>query len=694
MPRAGTILRVDLTEGKIEKEPTSKYVQDWLGGDGIGSMILATEVPPETKGLDPENMLTFNTGPLTGTLRGARMGVMYKSPMLIHSIQAVSNMGGQFPAELKFAGYDNLIIKGKAEKPVYLFINDDKVEIRDAGHLWGLDTYQTQEQIKSELNDPDVQVACIGVAGENQVAYAIILHDINFKAGRGGGGAVMGSKNLKAIAVRGTKGLKVADPAKWLEVWNAWFPGTFPNKLDPNHWTKKSMLWHGDIEDTLDIYCWGGDYGNLVCPEPPPEQKLELFADKYFVGNLGCAFCPEQCQPRVVVPGVGSGASLCGVPGEFQTRWKIYDSMHWWRSALMANLLGVDTHGTSGIIGWLMRLREEGMISPEDMDGIDLQWGNGEAARAMLEKIARKDGFGQVLADGILPAAKKIGKGSGSFARQTKGMEILNYFLWPGGQLGMALGLSGAGVYADPAAIENAAEIIEGILKLHPEPGMTEELIPTVVEAMRSAKAEHMCGDADAWRLFEDDGETPRGTNKAKMVLAFSRQTRLADMCGVCDQSTGAGPRYLTSLRDLWQEMADFLTADLGVEYTTEMLQEQVQRVRMLERGYEYLCGLRREDEVMPDDVYQPTKTRKWGTRIFMTPEIMEKMKNDYYTEEGCDPVTGVPARETLEKLGLQDMAERLAKIDLSPRPVPTQVSSMEAPAKLKVKAKHAKSKR
>lgn len=690
MPRAGAILRVDLTEGKIEKEPTSSYTEDWFGGDGIGGRILATEVPPETRGTDPENYLTFNTGPLTGTLRGSRMGVMYKSPVMVHSIQGVSGFGGQFGTELKFAGYDNLIIKGRSEKPVYLFINDDKVEIRDAGHLWGLDTYETQDRIKKELNDQDVQVACIGVAGENQVVYAIILHDINHKAGRGGSGAVMGSKNLKAIAVRGTKGLKVANPEKWLELWNEWFPGTFPEKLDPNHWTKKSMAWHGDLEAVLDIFCWGGDYGDLVCPPPPEEQKLEVFADKYYVGNYGCAFCPEQCQVRMVVPGIGSGAVLCGVPGEWQTRFKLYDSEHWWRCCMLATRLGIDVPSTSGLVGWLMRLQEQGIITAADTDGISMDWGSSPAALAMLEKIARKEGFGQRLADGILPAAKLLGKDAKCLARQTKGMEILNYFLWPGGQLGMAVGMSGAGVYADPASIENAAEIIEGILKKHPEPGQTPEIIPEIVEALRSAKAEHMGGDPDAWKLFEDDGETPRSTGKARMVLAYSHQTRLADICGVCDQSTAAGPRYLTSLRDFWQEMASFVTADLGEEHTPETLQTVVNRVRMNERAYDYLCGLRTEDQVMPDDVFQPTKTRKWGTRKFMTPEVMEKMKTEYYTLEHCDPVTGAPTKERLEELGLEDMAERLARIDLSPRPAASEVCEAP-PVKRKSKARSRK---
>lgn len=682
MSRAGKILRVDLSTGKIEKEPTSSYVKKWFGGDGIGSTIVCNEVSPGTKPYDPENILTFNMGPLTGTLRGgSKSTVMTRAPLLVHNILLTAGMGGQFPAETKFAGYDNIIIKGKSEKPVYLLINDDRVEFKDAGHLWGLDTYKTQSAIKAESGDPDTQVACIGPAGENQVAYALIYHDINATAGRCGAGAVMGSKNLKAVAVRGTKGLKVADPKKFLELWNQFFAATFPEPLAPDHWSRTSMVDAADYEAALDIFMWGGDLSNLVCPPVPKEKSLKEFTRKYFVGNSGCAFCPEQCYVRLNVPGIGAGAALCAMPGEWQTRFKTYDPEPWWRCAMLSNQLGLECSSTCNIISWLMRLYEEGIITAADTDGIPMEWGNSEAVLKMIEKIAHKEGFGKILAEGIVPASRKIGKSAQRFARHVKGQEYLNYWLWPGGALGMAVGPSGTGTQIDPSGVENAGNIIQCILEDHPPfPGMTKEQVDQMMDQLRSAKSAHMSGDPNAWKLFEEDGETIRTTGKALLDIAYENQTKLADLAGVCDQSSSAGPRFLTALRDFWKEIADFLTADLGEEYTPEMLRECVDRIRLQERGYDFLCGLRTEDETLPEDFFKPIKTRKWGTRVFLTPEALQKMKTEYYTLRGCDPQTGVPKREVLEKLGLKDMADRLEKLNLKAESVPAAKAAPEGP--------------
>ena len=685
MSRAGRILRVDLLDKKIEKEPTSSYVKDWFGGDGISAGILTTEVPPEKTAYDPDNLLIISTGPLTGTLRGHKGCVLNRSPILVHNVLQSAGIGGQLPAELKFAGYDNIVIKGKAEGPVYLFINNDKVEIRDAKHLWGQDTYQTQARIKNELNDPDVQVACIGPAGENLVTYSLIYHDINATAARSGAGGIMGSKNLKAIAVRGTNAIKVADPKKFAELFNEYFYATFYEKLAPHHWTRKSMVNYADGQATIDIVMWGGNLGDL-CPPPVPKGKtMTEFADKYFAGNSGCAFCPEQCYVRLNVPGIGAGAALCAMPAEWQTRFKLYDPEFWWKCADATNRLGLDCSSTCNIISWLMELWENGIITPADTDGLRMEWGNEEVVLAMIQKIGKKEGCGAVYGQGILPAARKLGPSAQRHARHVKGLPYLNYFLWPGGSLGTAAGQGGAGVGADPAGVENSAQIIEEIFKAHPPYPGAELQAKDIATFARSTKTQVMCGDPDAWKLFEDDGATIRTTGKAAMDLAFEDQTKLADMCGSCDLATNSGPRAIGAMRDFWQEMSNFVQAGTGEQWTPDLLRETVKRVRLQETGYDYLCGLRREDEQMPDDSYGLIKTRQWGTRTFTTRETLEKMKTEYYQLRGRDPVTGVPRREELEKLGLKDMADRLAKLELTPGPVGAQEGS-EVVAKRKAK--------
>ena len=218
MSYAGKILRIDLTNRKIENEPTSSYVQQYIGGRGVNDRILYEEVSPEVTPLSPENVIAFGCGPLTGTLfpGSGRTQITSISPET--GLLGNSNMGGYWAPELKYAGYDHLVIKGKAEKPVYIFIDNDQVEIRDASSLWGKDTYNAQEILRKELDDPEVQILCIGRAGERLINYASIQHFLGDAAGRNGMGAVMGSKNLKAVVVRGTRTLKIGKPEEFLEI--------------------------------------------------------------------------------------------------------------------------------------------------------------------------------------------------------------------------------------------------------------------------------------------------------------------------------------------------------------------------------------------------------------------------------------------------------------------------------------------
>ena len=213
----GAILLVNLSEGKVSKEPTTSYSGDFLGGRGINIKLLYDGVPPEVTPLDPASLLIFGVGPLCGTpVPASRTEVTAKSPET--GFLGSSNFGGRFGPELKYAGYDHIVITGKAVKPVYLWIYNDEVEIKDASHLWGKDTYDIPVAIRGELGTPNAQVACIGSAGENLVRFATIQHELRHGTGRTGMGCVMGSKNLKAIAVRGTKGVTLADPEGYLSI--------------------------------------------------------------------------------------------------------------------------------------------------------------------------------------------------------------------------------------------------------------------------------------------------------------------------------------------------------------------------------------------------------------------------------------------------------------------------------------------
>jgi aldehyde:ferredoxin oxidoreductase len=223
MSNAGTILIIDLSARTIERIATSGYAKAFIGGAGVAARLFTECVPSDTRAFDEKNMLIFSTGPLTGSLFGNKANVCSRAPEQPNHPYVHCGMGGQLPSEMKFAGYDHIVIKGQSETPVYLSIYNEDVRFVDAGHLWGLDVYKTQAAIRSECRDPDVRVACIGPAGENRVVNALILHDIEHTAARGGMGAVMGAKNLKALAVRGTKGLRVADPKAVRKLWQEYF---------------------------------------------------------------------------------------------------------------------------------------------------------------------------------------------------------------------------------------------------------------------------------------------------------------------------------------------------------------------------------------------------------------------------------------------------------------------------------------
>ena len=413
MSYAGTILRVDLTTGTMKREPTSRYTGDYIGDAGIAAKIFWEEVPPETRPFDPANLLMFNTGPLTGTLLGNKATISSKTPVRANNPFAFVGMGGQFPSEIKFAGYDHIIIKGKAEKPSYLLIDNDRIEIRDAAHLWGLDVHETQRKIKEEAGDQDVQVACIGPAGEVLVVYAMIVHDIENTAAKKGFGAVMGSKNLKAIAVRGTKGLKIADPKAFLSLYDEYYEEISEGRASTFVKMAKSEGISRQIAEGYNTA-----YGAQVPDELPPSPTKE-WVSKYKVGSLGCAFCPVQCHQNYSVPGIGNGGAVCvtylGLI--YQAMYKGTDFEVWWRRTMLANRYGVDVLQIEMIGGWLMELYRRGLITADDTDGIPFERGSDEAITALIEKIAKRQGFGRFFADGIVPAARSWGRGRSSILR-------------------------------------------------------------------------------------------------------------------------------------------------------------------------------------------------------------------------------------------------------------------------------------
>jgi len=420
------ILFIDLSTGELQvEEPGEKFYQDFLGGYGIGARIIYSRQKPKVSPLSADNILGFATGPLTGTpaLIASRYTVMGKSPLT--QTWGDANSGGFFGPMLKFAGYDGMFFTGVSEKPVYLLINNGKAELKNASEIWGEETRQTQELLKAK-HGRNISIACIGPAGEKRSLISCIINDEGRAAGRSGMGAVMGVKNLKAIVVKGNMRIPVADKEETLRL-------------------RKKYL--GELSGlVVDVF---RDYGSsglaqdyIARGEAPVKnwrgEGLENFPNaaaigdesviRYQVQTTGCYGCPLKCGGRVKV---GSGPYKSdGRKPEFQTIGAfgslcLNDNIE---SIIKANDIcnsyGIDTVSTGSTIAFALECYEKKVITKEDADGLELTWGNHEAIIKLTEKIAKREGFGDVLADGVKKASERIGKGAEQFAMHIQGQEI------------------------------------------------------------------------------------------------------------------------------------------------------------------------------------------------------------------------------------------------------------------------------
>ena len=653
MSIAGKILRIDLTDRRIEKEPTSSYVNDYIGGVGIATKLIWDEVPPGADGTDPENLFTINSGPLTGTLLGNKANIMVKSPIFTNKTLSMAGFGGQFPSEMKFAGYDNIAVGGRADEPVYIYIDNDRVEIRDAGHLWGQDTVKTQEILRKELNDPDVQIVCIGPAGENQVAYSMVVHDIQCTASKGGFGAVMGSKNLKAIAVRGTKGLPIADGDAYWSLWKEFYEYYSAGMVQALTSTlqKEGQSRHMQIYyTTRDDVPWGY-YDTWQIPQKDKVYQIDDFLKKHLTGALGCSFCMIQCAENYRVPGMANGGVNCIAYLPYRYLLKSHDMNLWWKAIQLCNYHGLETINMASITSWLMKLYEEGIITAEDTDGIPMEWGSEEAVIATIEKVARQEGFGTLLKDGIVPAAEAIGRDSIDFAVQTR-----NQAPFPGGQPYRAT----MGAYLIPASQE---------IWIHPQAADAEAAFPLVAEhyGMSMDEAEwkqHEFMDTfaakhtqskDSWREDNYDEFGEYAFLQENVVTAM-------DIAGHCDFMSDRVPHF-----GAWwgvEEAAKAMRATTGLDISTEKLLEVIQRRRMIELAYYHLCSDEiGEEEILP---YRFLRPRPDGYHKGKGVDLEEfnKILRMYYEMRKCDPDTGLPKTDELERLGLHDVARKLRALE------------------------------
>ena len=423
----GTILRVNLTDGKITKERTpAELARDFLGGRGFGIYHLFKEVPKGADPLGPANKLFISSGPLSGMLvaGGGKCDWTTKSPLT--GGYADASMGGHFTAEMKYAGLDTIILEGVSAKPVYLLIEDDKVQLLDAAPLWGKGAFDVEVALKQKYGE-EYQVATIGPGGENLVLYACVNHDFGRQAGRGGIGAVMGSKKLKAIVVHGTKSVPVADVEGYrkagLELYKA-----CKEAEGLKEWTRYGTTivtsWCDEVGALPTRNFSAGSFeGGKTLYGPVMRQEI-VITDK------GCFGCPCPCGKYSSMKRYGTfveGPEYETI-GLLGSNLGIADIQAVAEANRLADDLGLDTISAGGCIAWAMEAYDKGILTKADTDGLELKFGNVEATFALLKKIAYREGkIGALLAQGIKRAAQQVGKGSEKFAIQVKGMEQSAY---------------------------------------------------------------------------------------------------------------------------------------------------------------------------------------------------------------------------------------------------------------------------
>ena len=627
---AGKILRIDLSNQKIWTEETKKYAEKTLGGRGINSLIMINEIEPKVKWYDPENLLCFGAGSLVGTMTPGACRVDISTINVFSGGKGSANVGGFWGPELKFAGFDNLIIVGKSKKPVYLYINDDKVEIRDAGFIWGKNIYETEDILRQEIGDDDIKVACIGPAGENRVRGSAIMIDTAKAAGGSGVGCVMGDKRLKAIVVRGHGKIAVAEPEKFMKAVAKYYQKC-KEESNAEMMRKSAFNLYSDPE-------WEGWNTNIVIKNGQDDQwekekRIRLMNTTTGVPNMqkgarACYSCPIGCMPFMEINkgkykgDKGEGFWINTIMGH-ACRFDISDPESVVESWLLTNRLGLDGDYVAAGLSWVFELYEKGIITKKDTDGLELDWGNSEALIKMIKKLAYREGIGDLLADGMVEAAKKIGRNSEYYLIQVKGQPSIEPFRIP---KGWALAVS-----TSPVAGRHLRGATMGSNQYGPRPR-------------------------------PGDFNVTDYRNQAKGVVWQGKTKELEDNLGICNYvGTCSGANFLTITN-----FAELINTGMGLNLTEEELMDHYAVIgRNLEKAFNALhTNMSREDD-LPPRRFREEEVKSGPYKGFKIDENKyNEMLDEFYELSGWDKKTGMQTRTGLEKLGLKGIAEKLAKQD------------------------------
>jgi aldehyde:ferredoxin oxidoreductase len=629
----GKILHVDLSTGAKWTEPTEKYSPLFLGGKGINQAILFDQIPCGTKALDEKNVILLGSGPLTGTLAPSSGRITIGSMNVLTGGLLEDNAGGNLAPEIKFAGYDHIVIHGKSPSPVYLFIWDEKVELRDASSLWGKTSWQAEDIIREELGGHFYSVL-IGQAGENLVKGAAVVVDRSRIASKGGIGAVFGSKNLKGVVVRGSGSIHVANQEGFLKsVENAW---------RILHQSPKTRIMHAGgthLDGTR-----GANLAGMISTRNSQDAFLDesriqlidypVYHAQYEKRRAACFGCPTYCSHFYQVPQGSKYPPLLEEGFQANTIWgyggrlDILDPEALIYLHALNSMYGLDQDFTSVVISWAMELFEKGILSQDELDGLDLRWGNVDAVIELLRKITYREGIGDLLAEGVKRASEEIGRGSDYYAVHVKGQDILEELrtaiVWG---FGVIVALRGGG---------------------HTEGASNSEMDGT--------------SDELAMKLYGVKTLNPYVySEKEKVISWYERWAQIVDSVGLCYFT---GPIIETGNRIGMSEIADLVTNATGIDYDEDKLFFIGQRDINLQKSFNTLhAGFTRKDDLPPKRFLE--EAIKTGPHAGVKLDIHQwnELLDRYYQLQGWDVETGWPLKSTLEQFQLDTAAKKLAEV-------------------------------
>jgi len=639
------IAYINLSTGNVETQPIPLDLRNkFMGGRGLDAYLLYNHAPEGCDPMGPDNPLLISGGLLTATCASAtaRTHIMAKSPLT--GLLGSANMGGFFAPELAWAGFHHLVIKGRAEKPIYLWIHNGQIEIRDAAHLWGKSTTDTQWAIREDLGDDEIKSAVIGPAGENLVRFDCIMTGVKNAAGRTGMGCVMGSKNLKAVAVRGTMDIQIAHPVEALDTNKKFIDQITGAKVNKTQGVLGTPFIWGATNSWGGVRCRNFQYNQMeyaddIEPERIDEIATETMGPHHMTGCFGCqVHCRAQykIQSGLYRGRYDEGPEYTSL-GAFGAEPDCRDANTVLTGNHLVNQYGVDNLEIGSMIAWAMELYELGIIGGKETDGLELRFGNDEALLEMIHRIClRKGWLGETLADGGIPAARKIGKNAFDYLIQVKGMNNLHSDerATPGLALNVATASRGSDHLRSRPAID-LYHLPEKVLR---------KIYGSPIPYDGPLSSEHTEYEGKPWQVFWQEN----------CYMAV-------DCLGICKYHTVFLGATLPNFED-WPKVIYYNT---GLEFTAEELWDIAERCNNMERLFNLREGLERDDPEKGDTLnhrYFDEPCRRGapdviGTRIDR--KKFKKMVDEFYAHHGWDK-KGVPTVETIARLGLENEPSHL----------------------------------